>query len=465
MNKDIIATPLLEIISTNVLNWMENILFERYGAKFRLVQSRHEQIRLVLLDEHRRSIDFDVQRSFYLAGEPKFKCGSWDASAEGWHSSMGLPIPTPGSDELVTTVIKRKSNGYRIHYDILGLVYWMLSRQEEVGREDLDEHDRFPGRASHAFKFNYLKRPVVDEWLHILGQVIKKNWPNTELKKHSFRIEVSHDVDLPSAYAFKSWMTISRILVGHIVKRRNLSEFYKTLLIRFNSKYKIHHSDPANTFDYIMKLSEESNLVSTFYFICGKTSQRYDSDYDISHYLPIRSLLREVHRRGHKIGLHPSYNTYRDSWALKREADTLKRVCSEEGVLQEEWGARMHYLRWKHPYTLIGLQNAQLDNDCTLGYADLPGFRCGTCFEYPGCDPIEKEILSIRIRPLIAMECTIMSKSYLGMGTGTEALNEFLQLKNACAKMGGVFTLLWHNSQLESPEKRRIYESVLNKVL
>jgi hypothetical protein len=50
-------------------------------------------------------------------------------------------------------------------------------RVEEIGRTDLDNHERFPATSSHAFKHGYLDRPVVDEWLHLLGQVIQRQWP------------------------------------------------------------------------------------------------------------------------------------------------------------------------------------------------------------------------------------------------------------------------------------------------
>lgn len=46
-------------------------------------------------------------------------------------------------------------------------------------------------------------------------------------------------------------------------------------------------------------------------------------------------------------------------------------------------------------------------------YIDSTRFRCGTCFEYPAFNPLTTEILKIRIRPLIAMECTIIADRYM----------------------------------------------------
>ena len=101
--------------------------------------------------------------------------------------------------------------------------------------------------------------------------------------------------------------------------------------------------------------------------------------------------------------------------------------------------------------------------DSSLGYADRPGFRCGTCFEYPAFDPLADKSLSLRIRPLIAMETTILAPHYLGLGTGALAFEKFDQLKQSCQAVKGCFTLLWHNCQLEKLEERRLYQRVLAK--
>lgn len=103
-----------------------------------------------------------------------------------------------------------------------------------------------------------------------------------------------------------------------------------------------------------------------------------------------------------------------------------------------------------------------MDYDSTLGYADHPGFRCGTCFEYPAFDPVSGMILKLRLRPLIAMECTVMATRYMGLGTGDAAFRKFKQLKDACNAVGGCFTLLWHNTELEMLPERRLYQAVIS---
>jgi len=74
---------------------------------------------------------------------------------------------------------------------------------------------------------------------------------------------------------------------------------------------------------------------------------------------------------------------------------------------------------------------------------------------------VQGKLLSIRIRPLIVMEDTIMASQYLGLGTSQAAFEKFKKLKEICQIMNGCFTLLWHNCHLEKSEERALYESIL----
>ena len=171
--------------------------------------------------------------------------------------------------------------------------------------------------------------------------------------------------------------------------------------------------------------------------------------------------MRKIERRGHAIGLHPSYGSYMNSSIIFEEAEVLKKICFEENISQDTWGARMHFLRWKYPITLRALAKANMDYDSTVSYADYAGFRCGTCFDFPAFDAVEDRTLDLRIRPLIAMEHTIIAKNYMGLGLGAPAYEKFLQLKNACKSVNGTFTLLWHNNQLATEAERNLYISVI----
>lgn len=131
------------------------------------------------------------------------------------------------------------------------------------------------------------------------------------------------------------------------------------------------------------------------------------------------------------------------------------------GYTANELGGRMHYLRWEHPTTLQAWNDAGMTYDSTLSYADLPGFRCGTCFEYPAFNAVTQQQLKIRIRPLIAMECTVIAERYMGLGYGAETQAKFAELKDKCRKVNGCFTLLWHNSHFSNQADFETYKQVI----
>ena len=300
------------------MTWIKTILQERFGHEFSFNAGVQGSLLLSLLNAE-GSISFTIDKTTFTRADSNLPCTQWDATSEGWQSVLGSPLPAPGAASLPTPLITPTDQGMHVAYDILGLTYWMLSRQEEVGRTDLDEHGRFPATSSHAYKHGYLERPVVDEWLHILGQVIQRTWPGIELKQHTFSMKVSHDVDGPSRYGFRSVPALVRAMVGDVIKRRDFKSAMLAPWVRMNTRTQLHPADPANTFDWIMDVSEQHGLQSAFYFICGHTDP-HDADYQPEH-PAIRHLMRRIHQRGHEIGLHPSYGTYQKPKLIRQEAD------------------------------------------------------------------------------------------------------------------------------------------------
>ena len=444
------------------LRWLEAILKERTGADFVLSTDRETSNFVISIEGSEKNIYVDYGNSdFSLGSSRHMPTAFWDPASEGYHSQGGTRLPMPGTSKLIHQVITNRNGEYSLHYDILGHTLWCLSRAEEINSTTLDQHGRYPATASHAYNNGYLDRPIVDEWLEILKQLIRKTWPSFEIKESNFKMLVSHDVDSASLFGLQSFTKLLRSMASSLVLGDDMRSVLLAPYIWHHSKSELHPADPFNSFDWIMDMSERRGATSAFYFICGRTDPTKDASYEIEH-PAIAKLLKKIHARGHEIGLHPSYNTYKSPELIVAEARRLKSECEKLGIHQSQWGGRMHYLRWETPTALYGWENANMTYDSSLGYADSPGFRCGTCFEYPAFDPVAQRQLNLRIRPLVAMECTVMDKRYLGLGNGEAALEKFKQLKNACRKVGGNFTTLWHNSVFNNPQNRELYQAVLD---
>ena len=187
----------MSVYNNNVLKWLQSILCERFSCVLLLSQPDDYHLKLSL-PEGKGAIYFDSLVPEFFSSAPDIPYSEWNPEEENFSAILNMPLPVPGNERLTSPVIEMKNNDHVVHYDILGLVYWMLSRQEEVGVTALDRHGRFPATSSHAYRHGYLDRPVVDEWLDILGQVLTRQWPQLKLQKHVPRTMVTCDADSPN---------------------------------------------------------------------------------------------------------------------------------------------------------------------------------------------------------------------------------------------------------------------------
>lgn len=351
-------------------------------------------------------------------------------------------------------------NSVHIKIDIFGSVFFMLTLYEEYVDKKRDKHGRYYSRASISYREKFLLRPIVDEMVELLWASLKLLWPNMQRVEKQYSLVLTHDVDTPAEYYYLGYRTIAKRMIGDVVKRKSPRQALFRLKRSMQSKRSDAEKDPFNTFSYIMDQSEKYNCKSSFYFINyqseGGNRERYSLDSPF-----IRKTIREISSRGHEIGLHTSYNTYKNCDLIKREFQYLRAVCEQENVHQELWGGRQHYLRWSHE-TFDYWDFAGLSYDSTLSYADHSGFRCGTSREFTVFSLESKKQLMLKERPLIAMECSIIDDAYMGLGNGTEALQVFMRLKDVCEKYSGNFVLLWHNDRFTRPAERHLYKTLIS---
>lgn len=345
--------------------------------------------------------------------------------------------------------------------DIFGSIFFMLSRYEEVVIKERDKRNRFSGLSSVCYSAGILLRPIVNEYLEMLWQLLLKLNPGLSRKNRQPQITLTCDVDWPFNPDNLSYSRMLKSMISNVIKRGQVRKAVGVLKEFIKVKRKGWEADSFNTFNYLMNLAEQHALTMVFYFICDQSAGAIDGNYKINDPL-INGLMKEIHRRGHKIGLHSSYNTYLNGAQLSKEADILRNKLKELNIQQDELGVRQHYLRYQTPDTIIHLNNAGFDYDTTMSYAEHPGFRAGTCYEYSMYDLLNRSALKIKERPLIAMEHTVISKGNMELGYTTAALNIFKQLRQQCHLYNGNFILLWHNSFFVNKEDKIMLEAILS---
>lgn len=344
--------------------------------------------------------------------------------------------------------------------DLFGGIFFMLSRYEEIVVKERDEHDRFSAKSSIAYKENFLFRPIANEYLELLFALLNHLFPQLQRKERQFKVCPTHDVDVPFTYLNMSFLTVMRRMFGDVLRRKSVKKAFQTYTNWHHVAKNELQYDPAYTFDFIMTESEKRNLKSAFYFL-PSSSPEVVLKYPIT-LKHMQNLLIQIHSRNHEIGIHGFYGTYLNSSAFKDDVLLLQNTLERLNGVQKVKGGRQHYLQWQNPETFIVWENADMEYDSTLGFADFAGFRCGTCYEYSVYDCVNRKKLNLKERPLIAMECSVIDSSYMNLGLTDAALRVFKNLKEECRYYKGNYVILFHNDSLIRAEQRDFYIKVLD---
>jgi hypothetical protein len=346
--------------------------------------------------------------------------------------------------------------------DVFGSAFFMLARHEEITNAERDEHGRFPADVSLAWRMDFLDRPIVDEYVEILWAAMKRLWPGLERKRRTARTLVSCDVDLPFDPACASLPRLGKRLLGRAWREKSLVTLPTTLGNYYAVKRGNQARDPYwQALSWMMDVNEKAGNQLTFNFIPEPTDRKMDNAPGL-HEPRMRTLLRTVHARGHLIGFHPGYNTFRHPAAFARSVATLRRAMDEEHIRQDGLGGRQHYLRWDVGTTARLWAANDLSYDSTLSYPTVAGFRTGTCHEYTMFDPVERRPLAIKQRPLVVMENAVIDDVNMGLGHGADALATMQRYKRICGRFDGDFTLLWHNSSFGELADQAMYSHLIN---
>ena len=356
--------------------------------------------------------------------------------------------------------IDKNDERISIDFDILGTIFFMLSGYEDAVKVNEDEHNRLPFKESFLSEFNLIDRPIVDEYVELLWILLSKFDNNLKKKCIPSKLLVSCDVDNPYSSYINSFQSTFKKIIGDIIKRKSIFQAANTLLNYLMSKLKIYTFDPLDKINWMMDLNEKVGNTMCFYFIFKKSDKTMDGHYSINE-KRIRSLIKNIINRGHEVGTHLSYKSYLDFTQISSEIEKLREVFHEEKISQPRIGNRQHYLKFSSLETFRLLDDAGVAYDSSVAFAEHIGFRVGTSRAYSMYDLRNRKKLNIIQKPLLVMEDSLFSESYMGLNNKIEIIEKISLLKKATDYFGGNFTLLWHNSSLNTSSSRNLYESIL----
>jgi len=316
------------------------------------------------------------------------------------------------------------------HVDILSSTFFMLSRWEELQSNQFDNHGRFPAQQSVAYTYEFLERPIVDEYAAIFAMwlsVLRPEW-RPMWRKPTYHI--SHDIDV-----VRRSPTITKTIKNagaDILKYRSPTQLRRTL--------RALHQPTADEYfyriGYLADLSQKYGLSSEFYFMATEPSG-HDNGYNPDT-KPLAKLYRDLDSANHVVGFHPGYHTFNNVERLIEEKQRL-----ENAVGQRLTNGRQHFLRFRASNTWKHWYEAGLKLDSTLGYAEFSGFRAGTSFPFQPFDIRQDQLIPLIEVPLIVMDVSLIGYRRL---LPTQAFATAEKLLDRVYKVGGNFSLLWHNT-------------------
>jgi peptidoglycan/xylan/chitin deacetylase (PgdA/CDA1 family) len=383
-----------------------------------------------------------------------------DAGSVGPQRDVALPVLF-GDVTANGLAWQEMAAGLALSVDIFGSIFFLVSRMEEIIRTERDGHARFPTSASIAHAEGFVERPLADEYVDLLFAALRALWPAIERRPTEFRLRLTHDIDRPfAALGLPAWR-IARSLGADVAIRREPRLAFRRLRAAADARTGRVDRDPSATFDFLMSTSERHGLRSTFYFMAGNEPGDGDYRYRLNdpHFAPI---LREIHERGHEIGLHGSYISYDSPERIRAEATALLEACRAAGFDQPAWGVRQHYLRFANPATWQHQETAGLNHDSTMGFVEHVGFRSGTCREHPVYDLLERRPLALRERPLIVMDASLFG--YMGLDVA-QAGRRTRDVVDACRRHHGDAVVLYHNDTVAGARQQGQYRELVEDLV
>jgi len=350
-----------------------------------------------------------------------------------------------------TTVLFANDTVCDLGFDIFSAVFYMISRYEEYLPFTPDEYG-FKASDSLAYRNKFLEQPVVNKWINIFRKKLVERFSYLQIKNSSFNCIITYDIDI--AYAFKG-RNILRLFGSTLKDVFQLK--VKNIFSRIRSLANIQ-KDPWDVYDFLHKTIAKNKRRTIFFFLLGDYS-RHDKNINYKHPL-MKELVTKVSAFS-EIGIHPSFKS---SIIPKKISIEKTRLESLSG--KKIYKSRQHYLRFTLPDTYNHLIDAGIEEDYSMGFADIPGFRAGTCRPFYFYDLRNERSTGLKIFPITVMEGSFID--YLHIPPNEAAVYIF-KLIEEVKNVNGTFISIWHNHTLSEINMykgwRYVHDKMIERIL
>ena len=336
-------------------------------------------------------------------------------------------------------------------FDIFSSVFYLVSRYEEYLPFIPDESGRFKAEDSLAFKNDFLEIPVVDIWINNFKIALQNKFPSLQINRSSFNAVMTYDIDVAYKYRGRDFLRTTGSVIKDILsfKIKNIGRRIGVL--------RGHKKDPWDVYSYITKTIVTNNLNAVFFFLVADKSKH---DRNLNYQQPVMKRLVTDVAKSSEIGIHPSFYSSSIPEKIITEKERLEHLSGK--IITK---SRQHYLKFILPDSYNFLLAAGITEDYSMGFAQMPGFRAGTCKPFYFYDLKNEKATALKLFPITFMESTVMNNS----SNTEQAYQKIVSLLEEVKKVNGTFISLWHNhtisETLEYKEWRKVHERMIQKVV
>lgn len=377
--------------------------------------------------------------------DEKIKTKSFNISPEGLLASKTIYPKVDDVQLNKRDLIRLFNKDDDFGFDIFSAVFFLVTRMEEYNSRDLDIHKRFKYTNSILFKYDVLNFPIIDVWSFNLLKSINDFFDQNISSNREFVNSSTIDIDNAFAYKNKGFFRTFGASLKSLLKL----DFY-VFLQRFRVLF-FSEKDPYDNYEYLKEFVEKEKIKLTVFILLADYN-KYDKNLNYKNKSFV-NLIKFISSFS-KIGIHPSYSSYLNLNKISLEISRLENIN-----FFKVNDSRSHFLRFKLPDTFQKLIECGIKNDHSMGYADIPGFRAGTCTPFYFYDLIEEKQTELLITPFAYMDGAF--KDYMNYSIDDTKKYITKLLKNV-KSINGSFVSVWHNESLSNQQRwvgwRDVYE-------
>lgn len=336
-------------------------------------------------------------------------------------------------------------------FDIFAASFYLLCRYEEYLPHPKDEYGRFAHTHSLAWKEGFLDQPMVNSWAQLLKHGLARLYPDLVFHNRVFKFIPTYDIDTAYSYRYKGW-------------RRNLGGMLRSLVtgkwVGIRSRLAVLNGrgqDPFDVYEWLDSLHLYCRLRPYYFFLVAARQTGVDRNIPITS-TGLQELIR-YHAAGSRIGVHPSWQSGDQEKLLGEEVEWMEYISGE--VIRR---SRQHYIRFALPVTYRRLLQHGIDQDYSMGYGSVNGFRASVASSFYWYDLEKEEKTTLRLFPFCFMDA---NSFYEQRSTAAGAMDELMAYYRRIRRINGLMVTIWHNSILgHDPEFsgwREVYETFLKQ--